>query len=661
MKKLFLLLLPFMVLFISVNTSAQINLQNIYDQIKPPARQTTFIAAQKNPDAIDRTHMAQILAYMEKCKSMQAPLKNKLGMYKTYPDTIIVGAAPYDSLVITGTFTHKGPIIVALNGVLIFKNANVTNVGDLIAFNHGKIFIDSSTVSFPQDYFYQRSLTLVNHATAIIANSTLKYGGYTHSCVVTDSAQLNLFNVTQPDFMTTGMSAYANININGTNQAGEFIMEDHIKLNIKNAHTALLWHHFPDTAVVKWTFGTSDTVYGYQFNKSKSGIKGVDYQVNADSVYNIMWGMMPSAGSKINISNSKIRAIGLWFDHKQDTTNVSGISNNSMYSSYSLPLSDRSLVFSNCYVQTWSLYVFKQTHVNISGCITGEVGSFNKSTIVGSSFWNDGSGGYLFTSDSSVGFCVNTTATTAVRSEKSSIFVFGYSTIGSYGYAAALDKSFLVVVQSTLPADPAVYSSAAVLYDYLNPPANAYVDTVVAFNGSAWIHRGPTSAWMHFKSKQLFYQKPGDTTMIAIAPADTLAVSNGFIANWNTHGLAAGNYNITLRIRDDWGNKTDASRQVNLLSGILTGISETSIPNKLSIFPNPAQDEFTLLFSTAKNERAKIQLLDMQGRILITETRELISGNNAIRINTSHLPAGNYLCRVETDDGVWREKVVVGR
>ena len=661
MKNISLVLMIVSLLFAFANLKAQRNLQSIYDQIKPPASETTFSSGHTAPGDNYQLHIAKALEEMEKYKSFVPKLKNTQGMSKTYPDTIIVGVAPYDTLRITGTFSHKGPIIVALNGVLIIKNANFTNVGDLILFNNGKAFIDSSNVSFPQNYFYQRSLILVNHAQVIIHNTKLSYGGYVHNCVVTDSAQLNFQNVTQPDFMTTGLSRYGSININGTNQAGEFIIQDYVTLNIKNATTALLWHSFPDTSVINWSFGARDTAYNYHFNKTKSGVKGVEYQINADSVYGILWGMMPSSGSHVTISNSKIRTIGLLFDHPHDTVSVSGITNNSSYQTYTLPLSDRTLKFSNCYVSTWSLYVFHHSHINISGCITGEVGCYNRSSVSGTNFWNDGSGGYLYASDTATSVCISTTASTAVRSEKTSIMVFGYSTVGSNGYAAAIDNSFLVVTQSSLPSDPVAYSSAAVLYDYINPPAYAYVDSIIPITGSAWIHRGPTSAWMYFKRKQLFYQKPNDTAWTPIAAADTIPVSNSFVANWNTHGMTPGNYNVALRIFDTWGNKTNAIRQVNLLSGLLTDIENENTKNKIVIYPNPAQNELTLSISSSKTDHAKIEIMDIQGRILLTENREFVNGNNLMHLNTSSLPTGNYLCKVETSNGVFREKIVVVR
>jgi len=626
------------------------------DQIKPvpvpTQQQTQVIASSSMP-----YHPGQAMQLMEKYKNFHPKFENQTGQYKTgYPDTIIVGIAPYDSLVITGSFTHTGPIIVGLKGVLIIKDAKVTNLGDLIVFGHGKVFIDSSTVSFPQDYFYQRAIILVNDAYGRISNTTLSYGGFVHSCSVADSARLDIVNVTQPDFMTTGMSNEATININGTNQAGEFILEDSITFNAKNATTVLLWHQFPDTAVINWSFGMHDSAYNYHFNKSQKGVQGVEYKINVDSCYNVMWAMMPSSGSKINISNSKIRSIGLWFDREHDSIKVSSITDNSSYTTYTTPLSDRTLTFNNCSVETWSFYVFHKSVIDVSGCIAGEIGTEGKSKIYGNNYWVDGSGGYHWSSDTSEILALGANVSSYVRSEKTSVFFLAYSNVGEG--ASAIDNSYLAVVQSTLPADPVAYSTSAVLYDFISESANIYADTVAPINGSAWIHRAPTSDWMHFKNKQLFYQPSGDTGLTPITLPDTVAVSNGLLGNWNTHNITPGNYNIDLRITDTWGNKTDAVRQVNVLSPLLTGIDEKKNTPQVSVFPVPAQDKLNISLSNSRQGTVNILLTNIEGKTLISQNAELNTGSNILNLNTSKLSSGLYILKLNFENGSYVAKLV---
>jgi hypothetical protein len=661
MKKINSLVLLFGCLFSShILLAQQQNLQAIFNQIKPPAQPATFNYSTTQSGYTP--NLSQLFEFEKKYNNFHPNLNSTNTKHiNSYPDTLIVGVKPYDTLVITGTLNHNGPIWVALNGVLIIKHANLTNIGDMDVFNNGKVIIDSSTVSFPQAYFYQRALVAVNKASVSISNTTLSYGGFSHNCSVYDTAVLTLTNVTQPDWMTTGMGSRATININGTNQVGEIIIADYVNLNIKNATNCLLWHQFPDTAVINWSFGKHDTAYKYHFNKSQPGIKGVEYNVSADSVYQVMWAMMPSSSSTINITNSKIRSIGLWFDKPKDSVIVSGITDNATYSSFTTPLSDRTLTFTNCTVQTWSFYVFHKSIINVSGCIAGEIGTENGSKMYGNNYLVDGSGGYHWTSDTSTITAGNATVNSYVRSEKNGFFIFAYGTIGNSGLAEAIDNALLIVIQSLVPADPTAINGGTAWFDNINQTGNLFADSIAPINGSAWIHNGPTSNWMHFKNWQLFYEPTGTTIWIPITGIDTNEVSNNLLANWNTHTLNSGTYDLDLRITDSWGNSVDAIKQVTLLPLIL-GINELNNISGINIYPNPANQSVTIGFTSTTSENMQIEVTDISGKeVLISRKLSSISGKNTFQLNTGGLSSGTYICRIITNEGCRQQLIEISK
>lgn len=637
---------------------AQKDLQSLFNQLRPFAQTTP-----KNitvPVSTYSPHIAQLLEFEKKWKSFSHAIHthHNLKMANSFPDTILVGVAPYDTLTITGTFTHTGPILVVLNGVLIIKHANVTNLGDIAVVNNGKVIVDSSSLSFPQNYFYQRALIAINKANVSISNTTLSYGGLSHNCVVSDTAVLNLTNVNQTDWTTTGMSYSGAININGTTEAGEFIIADYVTLNIKHATNCILWHQFPDTAVINWSFGTHDTAYGYQFNNTKPGVRGIEYHVNADSVYDVMWAMMPSASSTVNIANSKIRSIGLWFDNPADSVTVSGITDNASYSSFTTPLSDRTLTFTNCTVQTWSFYVFFKSIINVTGCIVGEIGTENSSKMYGNDYVVDGSGGYHWTNDTSNIFSQNATVYTYVRSEGTGIFIYAYGTIGNSGGAEAIDNALLIVDQSLVPSDPTAVDGGTAEFNYINQPGTLFTDSIAPINGSAWIHNGISSTWMKFKNWQLFYHSADSVTWLPVTAIDTIPVSNNLLANWNTHSLASGNYMLDLRITDSWNNQLDAERLVTLYPLIL-GVTQLSPFSDITIYPNPATSQLNIRFTSGKNENVKVELNNLLGQSLTNENYTAITGKNLLSLNTSELSEGTYLCRIITAEGTTSQKLIV--
>jgi hypothetical protein len=634
---------------------AQQSLQPLLDQLHYSAPANTVQQPVSGQSSL-KGRPSQLFKLTEHYRSTIASFQNKQLKVSAAADTIIVGFTPNDTLKITGTYNHNGPIWVIGTGVLKIHKANMTNLGDLVIWGSGKALIDSSTLNFPQNYFYERSIILAGNAYMNIKNTTMDYGGLSHGFTVTDSAKLVESKMNLIGFTTTGISGKGSIAINGTNQAGEFIIYDRCNLDLKNSTEVLLWHQFPDTAVINWSFGTSDTAYNYQFNKTKIGVKGVEYNVKVDSCYKMMWGMMPSSASKVTINNSKIRAIGLWFDHKNDSVGVNGIFDSTYYAATTIPLTDRVLKLNNTYVQTWSFYTFNNVKISVSNCQAGEIGAQQTSRVYGNGYKVDGTGGYHWTTDSAVAFANNLVNYSYVRSEKNSVFIVGYSLVVA---AEAISKSILFVVQTTLMNDPIAREGAVAWYDNINQPAQIYTNSTANIFGSAWIDRGPTSILMDFDSWRLYYQKQGDVTWKAITPSTKTEVRNNLLGAWNTNGLPSGIYILRLNLKGTWNDSVDAFLAVNVLPGV-TGTKELNNFSDISIYPNPATENVTINFTSAVNEKIKIIFTDLLGKQnYVNEDYNCFAGNNNIRFNTESLSAGAYLCRIITTDGTLQKLIQV--
>jgi len=660
MKKHIPLLL--LALFATAISFAQQNLTPILEQVKFSDQITPLSAQSKTTSSENyQPHLSQFFKKMEETKTLSSSIQTKQAQVTGSSDTIWVGKpkSSSDTLIITGNYpTHTGPIIVLLNGVLIIHKANFTNVGDLIAgFGTPKIFIDSSTVSFPQSYFYERSIILVGGSQMFASNTTFDYSGLSHNLVMTDSAKFGMSKITMNGWTTAGLSSKSQVGINGINQAGEYILYDHCNFFVKNATDVLLWHQIPDTAVINWSFGKKDTAYNYQFNKAQAGIKGIEYNVYSDSCYNVMWALMPSAGSNVTINNSKIRAIGAWFDHPNDSTIASGLVDNSTYSSFTAPLSDRTLQLNNCTLQTWSLYVFKKSKLNVTGCIAGEIGAEASSRIYGQSIVVDGSGGYFWSADTSVVFANNVTVTSYVRSEKSGFFILSYSTV-SGGIVSAIGKSIMIVVQSSVPSDPSALEGGVAWFDNINQPAPIYAESNATINGSAWIDRGPTSVLMDFGSWQLFYQKNGDLTWTPITGVITSEVRNGLLANWDTHGIVSGTYNLKLTLTDSWGNPVDAIKQVTVLSTIL-GVDKISGVDNINVYPVPSNGNLFISLNSSVNENMLFTLYNALGNKVMQKNMDVTSGSNTFNYSENTIAPGLYMLEVKSKNGTAQRKILI--
>lgn len=78
------------------------------------------------------------------------------------------------------------------------------------------------------------------------------------------------------------------------------------------------------------------------------------------------------------------------------------------------------------------------------------------------------------------------------------------------------------------------------------------------------------------------------------------------------------------------------------------GRDENNLP-KLeagNVFPNPVTDALYLELNAALSGKASAEILDLQGRIILSQELSLAGGNNRISINSSNLSKGIYILRI---------------
>lgn len=570
---------------------------------------------------------------------------------RTPLDTMYVGLVPHDTVVITGVFNHDGPIWVFNDGVLIFYNATVTNTnGDLIVFQHGTVLSDSSSLTFPQDYFYQRSLLIVQNAIGYFVNTSFNYSGMQHNLVVGDVAQAGFENVHQNDWTTAGIYGSGTIYMHGVNLSGEYILTDTATAYYNHADSLLLWHKLPSSSVLNYSFPNGSTVYNYQFNNTMPGVSGINYNVGADSCNTVWWGLMPTNGSDVTVNNSNIRAIGCWFEHG-DTATVNGLYDNTTYANTVVPFTDRNMHLINTYVMTWSLYVFDSSKINIYNSTVGEVGTQQEAQIISQSFILDGTGGYFWATDSSTIFASDVTVLSTARSEKKGIFVLSYSTL-PYSVPTAISESIFFSVQNNLPADPIPFDAGTMWMQNIESPSIAHADSIIPVQGSEWIDQGPAGGRLFYSKYSLYYQLYGAGSWTPIVTDSALEIRHNNLGNWNTNGLTAGTYLLRLLVRDTYGDSVECYKVVTVLPGVATGIQDNNLL-AMVIFPNPATSNLNILFAETM-AHAEIRVLNMLGQEVLKEN---CSGLTA-SINLNSLENGSYLIETRVDDKINRQRFV---
>jgi hypothetical protein len=559
-------------------------------------------------------------------------------------DTLIVGDVPNDTVIITGNWTHTGPIWVFNDGVLIFDHANVIDTGDVFVFGNGQLLADSSDLFFPQAYFYERFMLVVQNGFVRINNSSFNYSGMSHSLTIAQHGTVEWNNVHQNDWTTCGLGNQGSIQINGCNLSGEYILSDSSSSSFVRSDSLILWHQLPNTALINFSFPQGDTVYNYQFNNTVAGVSGLNYQVVADSCHTVWWALMPVNGSDVTISNSDIRLIGAWFQ-QGDVASVHGIFNNSMYANYVTPLIDRNLHLINTSVETWSMYVFDSSQVTIDSCQLGEVGAQQVASINGSEFILDGTGGYYWSTDTALVFGVNTICYSTCRSEKNSVFVLAYSWVPFF-YPSAVGNSTLICVQNDLPYDPIPFDGSVVWMANMEQPDTASVNAVFPITGSAWIDQGPAGNPIDFGSYSLYYQLPSQSATWFPIVIDSLnEVVHGSLANWHTNGLQPGTYVLKQVLKNNFNDSVEGFKVVELLPNPV-GVQSFDVDFGVHVFPNPSAGLFQItIASDLRVEDALVR--DMLGHVLVMQKLAL---GNAFALDLSAYDAGVYWLEIRDDD-----------
>jgi len=86
----------------------------------------------------------------------------------------------------------------------------------------------------------------------------------------------------------------------------------------------------------------------------------------------------------------------------------------------------------------------------------------------------------------------------------------------------------------------------------------------------------------------------------------------------------------------------------------IQSVEVKSQETKFSIYPNPIKnsERLNIIFENNKERTGKIQLTDMQGKVVFVADVEMLSGNNELPINLPHLALGQYLFSLEKNNQV---------
>ena len=148
------------------------------------------------------------------------------------------------------------------------------------------------------------------------------------------------------------------------------------------------------------------------------------------------------------------------------------------------------------------------------------------------------------------------------------------------------------------------------------------------------------------------------TTILPIQPSVGPGIGQGY-KNVQINGAILASSQI---IAVNASNSCGTSRNQNL-----TGISITTCPRigdatsglNLVAYPNPVSDLLNVEFNSTSEQHCKISLMDATGRVVRTDVKDAVEGQNQMQFSVKGLAAGIYMLQFQMDNNSEQLRIVV--
>ncbi len=129
--------------------------------------------------------------------------------------------------------------------------------------------------------------------------------------------------------------------------------------------------------------------------------------------------------------------------------------------------------------------------------------------------------------------------------------------------------------------------------------------------------------------------------------------------NWTASAESVNDEN-TLIIHDATVANLYYQEFMAVYNGIVTSVEEESLSD-FGLYPNPASDMVNISFDSRTSIGTRLQISDIQGKMVFEQSISTYTGKNVIRIFTGNLPQGIYVVSLAGDQGNIQEKLVITR
>jgi hypothetical protein len=153
--------------------------------------------------------------------------------------------------------------------------------------------------------------------------------------------------------------------------------------------------------------------------------------------------------------------------------------------------------------------------------------------------------------------------------------------------------------------------------------------------------------------------------VVGPVPNYTWTSSNGAITSsqgpnnidviWGTSASGT----ITVKASNTCGLSAGTSSQGFTPAGCREEDNNASSATAFSVYPNPAHDKVTVSIDMNENTDFILQLTDVSGRVVLSQSLTGTEGLNTYDLNLAHLSKGIYMLEVKSAVDRWKSKVII--
>jgi phosphatidylserine/phosphatidylglycerophosphate/cardiolipin synthase-like enzyme len=135
--------------------------------------------------------------------------------------------------------------------------------------------------------------------------------------------------------------------------------------------------------------------------------------------------------------------------------------------------------------------------------------------------------------------------------------------------------------------------------------------------------------------------------------------NNPNVISYMPNAAYQGNDTITYKIAYQASPDLFSIGKIYLTVGY-AGVGEFSVNNRLTIFPNPAQNgNISASCFITKADKGTMQLVDITGKRIFEDNVKLTVGENIFNYSTQSLSKGTYFLRLTTTNTIWYQKLII--